>query len=75
MADQGQILTGLDMQVEIFEHRLVLLISEVDVLEFDLALQSGDRTPVDLRHLRFGVDQGEDPLGGGKPVLHLGPEG
>ncbi len=75
MPDEGQVLPGLDGQVEIGQDRLVFGIAEVKVLELDLPLERRHIPPVGLDHIRVGVDQGKDPLGCGKPGLDLGPEG
>src|SRR3990172_3306516 len=75
MADQGDILAGMDLQVEILEDRLLAGIAEADVLKANLPAQLRDRTVVELDDLRFGVDQGENPLGRRKARLHLRPKG
>ncbi len=74
-AHQGDGLAGLDVQVEVLDHRLVVLIPEVHMVENDVAADgarvNGIRLVLDLGR---GIDQLEDALGRGQRVLHLGED-
>ena len=74
MADQRQAFSGADVQVEVGQHLLLLAVAEPDVLETDVAFQSGHRAAVHLLHGGFHIDEGENPLGCRKPALNLRPK-
>src|SRR5262249_18773086 len=62
--DERGVLTRFDAQAEVFQHRLAIVITKIDVVEFDLTSESrrGSRAGT-LAHAVFRVDQLLDSLG------------
>src|SRR5690606_19070256 len=71
--DQRDGLALAYFQVELRQHRLIVLVIELHVVEDDVA---GDGARIDgarpVADLRYGVDQAEDTLGRGDGLLHAG---
>ncbi len=75
VADDRECLPGRERQVESAQHGGVIVVSEGEIAELDIAPDPSRIVAGHLHDFRFGIDQGEDPLRGGEPLLELRPEG
>ncbi len=67
-------LSGLYDQIEVRQDRFLIRIAEIKILELDLALEPRHILFFSLQNIRVGIDQREDPFGGGQSRLDLCPE-
>src|SRR5262245_19906910 len=74
MTDQGESLTRLNDQVEVFQHFLMRCITKIQIAEFDTTPQARSKPVLGLKDARFRIDQGKDPFTGCQAELELTPE-
>src|SRR5690606_14518138 len=74
VSNEGETFTGLNRQVEVFQHALAGFVLENHIFEFDFAGELRHRFVVHLLHHVLSIHQREDALDSAETLLNLAPE-